>query len=149
MEGNVTRLHPLTDDQALADLTQQGQLRTTLTALGQRWGWDRRKVRTRLDRWQAAGHVVRTVLPGGASAIVASSTKGARRDAESRPDPAASATIASVVSLRTALQAAYGGAASTPVPDGSLVPAPGSRRMAGARRWRPRSPRLAGGCFGP
>jgi len=124
MEGNVTRLHPLTDDQALADLTQQGQLRTTLTALGQRWGWDRRKVRTRLDRWQAAGHVVRTVLPGGASAIVASSTKGARRDAESRPDPAASATIASVVSLRTALQAAYGGAASTPVPDGSLVPAP-------------------------
>jgi hypothetical protein len=87
-EGNVTRLHPLTDDQALADLRQQGQLRTTLTALGQRWGWDRRKVRTRLDRWQAAGHVVRTVLPGGASTIVAGPTKVAVGDAEIRPGPA-------------------------------------------------------------
>ena len=101
MEGNVTRLHPLTDDQALADLRQQGQLRTTLTALGQRWGWDRRKVRTRLDRWQAAGHVVRTVLPGGASTIVATPTKLSVRGAEMRSGPAA--TIPSVVSRHAAV----------------------------------------------
>jgi len=124
MEGNVTRLHPLTDDQALADLRQQGQLRTTLTALGQRWGWDRRKVRTRLDRWQAAGHVVRTVLPGGASAIVATPTKLAARHPETRPGPAA--TITSVVPHHAAAlpQEAYGSPTPVAPPEGSFVPGP-------------------------
>jgi hypothetical protein len=114
MEGNVTRLHPLTDDQALADLRQQGQLRTTLTALGQRWGWDRRKVRTRLDRWQAAGHVVRTVLPGGVSTIVATPTKLSVRGAEMRSGLAA--TIPSVASRHAAVlpEETYG--SPTPVP---------------------------------
>jgi hypothetical protein len=122
MEGNVTRLHPLTDDQALADLRQQGQLRTTLTALGQRWGWDRRKVRTRLDRWQAAGHVVRTVLPGGASTIVASLTKVAVRDAEIRPG--AAATIPSVVSRHAARLPEEAYANPAPASEGAFVPAP-------------------------
>jgi hypothetical protein len=97
VEGNVTRLHPLTDEQALADLQQQGQLKTTLTALGQRWGWDRRKVRARLDRWEAAGHAARTVLPGGASAIVAPAPpKGVLAGADVRPVAAPLAAIASV-----------------------------------------------------
>ena len=141
MKGNVTRLHPLTDDQALADLRQQGELRTTLTALGQRWGWDRRKVRTRLDRWQAAGHVVRTVLPGGASTIVATPTKLAVRDPETRPG--AAATIPSVVAHHPATlpEEAYGSPASAP--EGSLGP------TGRARRQRLRSPPSPGGCFGP
>src|SRR6516225_5570043 len=124
MEGNVTRLHPLTDDQALADLRQQGQLKTTLTALGHRWGWDRRKVRTRLDRWQAAGHVVRTVLPGGASTIVATPTKLAARHPETRPGPAA--TITSVVPHHAAAvpQEAYGSPTPVAPPEGSFVPGP-------------------------
>jgi len=133
MKGNVTRLHPLTDDQALADLRQQGELRTTLTALGQRWGWDRRKVRTRLDRWQAAGHVVRTVLPGGASTIVAAPTKLAVR--EIRPGPAA--TIPSVVSHHAAGLPEEASPTPAPAPEGSFVPAPvepayGARAPAGA-----------------
>jgi hypothetical protein len=97
-EGNVTRLHPLTDDQALADLRQVGELRTTLTALGQRWGWDRRKVRTRLDRWQAAGQVVRTVVPGGASTIVAGPAKVAVGNPDTRPAP--SGAMPSVLARR-------------------------------------------------
>ena len=124
MKGNVTRLHPLTDDQALADLRQQGELRTTLTALGKRWGWDRRKVRTRLDRWQAAGHVVRTVLPGGASTIVATPTKLAVRET----GPAA--TIPSVVSHHpTTLEEAYGSPTPVPAP---IEPAYGVRAPAAA-----------------
>jgi hypothetical protein len=100
-EGNVTRLHPLTDEQALAELRQLGELRTTLTALGQRWGWDRRKVRTRLDRWQAAGQVVRTVLPGGASTIVAGPAKEAVGGPEIRP--VSSAGMPSVFARHAAL----------------------------------------------
>jgi hypothetical protein len=126
-EGNVTRLHPLTDDQALADLRQQGQLRTTLTALGQRWGWDRRKVRTHLDRWQAAGHVVRTVLPGGASTIVAGPTKVAVGDVEIRPGPGSLAAVPSVLARHAPMlpeEARGTGLASPEPPEESLAPAP-------------------------
>jgi hypothetical protein len=124
-EGNVTRLHPLTDDQALADLRQQGQSRTTLTALGQRWGWDRRKVRTRLDRWQAAGHVVRTVLPGGASSILATPTKVAVGDPEIRSGPAAAVAIPSLLGRRAPMlpEEAPVGAPLVPPPTSEGSPA--------------------------
>jgi hypothetical protein len=148
-EGNVTRLHPLTDEQALADLRQQGQLRTTLTALGQRWGWDRRKVRTRLDRWQAAGHAVRTVLPGGASSIVAAPARLAVGDADVRP----AGGIASVLTRRAPMlpEEPRGGALVSPpaaegapalaeaAPQGralkAAAPAPAAAVIAGRLFW--------------
>jgi hypothetical protein len=141
-EGNVTRLHPLTDDQALADLRQQGQLRTTLTALGQRWGWDRRKVRTHLDRWQAAGHVVRTVLPGGASTIVAAPAKVAVGDAEIRSGPGSSAAVPSVLARRAPMlpEEARGTTLASPeAPQESLEPAP-AQGVHEARRLKAVSP---------
>jgi hypothetical protein len=152
-EGNVTRLHPLTDEQALADLRQRFPLRTTLTALGQRWGWDRRKVRTRLDRWQAAGHVVRTVLPGGASSIVAAPARLAVGNAEIRPGHAPTGGIASVLARRAPMlpEEPRGGALMSPpaaegasalaeaAPQGGALkaaaPAPAAAVIAGRLFW--------------
>jgi hypothetical protein len=135
VEGNVTRLHPLTDEQALADLQRQGQIKTTLTALGQRWGWDRRKVKTRLDRWEAAGHAVRTVLPGGASTIVAgAAARVAGGTTDILPSPASGALPARrpaplAKSVRPAEPAVVGEPAtpaetSPPPEPAAMVPAP-------------------------
>ncbi|HXW29910.1 MAG TPA: hypothetical protein VEK55_11165, partial [Xanthobacteraceae bacterium] len=110
-------------------------LRTTLTALGQRWGWDRRKVRTRLDRWQAAGHVMRTVLPGGASTIVATPTKLAVGDAEIRPGPAPAGTVPSILARRAPMlpEEVRDGAPLVSPPDPQPSPAPAEAAPPGLR----------------
>jgi hypothetical protein len=61
----------LGDDDALAWLRVQpdGQVSITISALARQWGWNRTKVRRRLDRWAAEGHITRTIGPGGQTLI--------------------------------------------------------------------------------
>lgn len=68
---NIVPMRTLSDDEALAWLLGRGQIETSAAALARDWRWTSRKVKSCLDRWSAAGHIVRRPGDGGLTVIAA------------------------------------------------------------------------------
>jgi hypothetical protein len=67
----VVPMRTLSENEALAWLLGRGQIETSAAALARDWRWTSKKVKSCLDRWSAAGHIVRRPGDGGRTLITA------------------------------------------------------------------------------
>jgi hypothetical protein len=71
---NIVPMRTLSDDEALVWLLGRGEIETSAAALARDWRWTSRKVKSCLERWSAAGHIVRR--PGGSGRTVIAAKPG-------------------------------------------------------------------------
>jgi hypothetical protein len=73
---NIVPMRALSDKEALAWLVGRGRIETSTAALARHWSWSTSKVKSRLDRWQAAGEI--EVKPGlGGRTMIAALSQAA------------------------------------------------------------------------
>lgn len=70
----VVPMRTLSENEALAWLLGRGQIETSAAALARDWRWNSKKVKSCLDRWSAAGHIVRR--PGDSGRMVITAKPG-------------------------------------------------------------------------
>jgi hypothetical protein len=68
---NIVPMRALSDKEALAWLVGRGRIETSTAALARDWRWSTSKVKSRLDRWSAAGEIDVKPGLGGRTVIVA------------------------------------------------------------------------------
>src|SRR5262249_8298465 len=93
--GNVVPLHPLADDQALAQIQNLAGSKINVSMLAKTWGWSRGKARRRIDAWKKAGQ-----LAGGRSASRAATGRpGGRPTTPARAPAIGAASQAAALAL--------------------------------------------------
>jgi hypothetical protein len=101
---NIVPMRALSDKEALAWLVQRGRLETSTAALARDWRWSTSKVKSRLDRWEAAGEIQVKPGLGGRTVIVALSPAIELTPAVGDSAPAGSVpAVISVVTPATAV----------------------------------------------
>jgi hypothetical protein len=86
---NIVPMRALADKEALAWLVGRGRIETSTAALARDWRWSTSKVKSRLDRWSAAGEIEVKPGLGGRTVITAP---------QQLPDTALAESIPTVVS---------------------------------------------------
>ncbi len=79
----VVPMRTLSESEALAWLVGREQIETSAAALARDWRWNSKKVKSCLDRWSAAGRIVRRPGDGGRMVITAKAGPAA-----AAPEPA-------------------------------------------------------------
>jgi hypothetical protein len=102
---NIVPMRALADKEALQWLVQRGRIETSTAALARDWRWSTSKVKSRLDRWSAAGEIEVKSGLSGRTAIVALSPATPVIDLTASPADDAPADPAPIVGVATPVAA--------------------------------------------
>jgi hypothetical protein len=131
---NIVPMRALSDKEALAWLVGRGRMETSTAALARDWRWSTSKVKSRLDRWAAAGEIDVKPGLGGRTVIVALSP--AIELTASPADAALAGAAPAIVSVVTPAAAvpppADGEAPAATAAEGRAAPAPAGGEAAAA-----------------
>jgi hypothetical protein len=98
---NVVPLHPLADDQALAQIQDLPVRKINQSALARRWGWSRGRVRRRIAAWKKAGHLAGRKAASRPASRMVTTALAERTTADRIPAIAAAAAAAASVTPST------------------------------------------------